>query len=1222
MKKIYSLFVALICGAMLSFSSAATIKVHIPQDGSMAWWTLGNVYFWVWETGQGGADVLATSEGNGWYSATFTQGNFLIKDQAGWDNWPGSSHQTVDMTVSGDACYEMKNGANIEGNGDSWKKLLTATSCDGTTPVNPGGGEVSASDIYLIGYIDGADVDDTSRKFENGSLTVTFAQKSYVYIKTGDGKYYMAETYAETSPVTLKQSVYGVAGTPAEKVGIPAGTWTFTVVAAGDGYNLSFTGNGTTPVNPGGGNSDAKGYYMYKGYINGADVEPSREKTLFVNGEADVNITSDSYIFVIYQVDGEAGVQYMTKATEGSPATLVKEGGEKALIKAGATKLYLYDNGDGSLTLSSDPISGKTPVAGQYDTNGGGGPVIPEGDYYITGDSEIFGNWKPDAIKMTNASYTFTDLPAGTYAFKVTQGDWQKPTYGADALGVVSEGLSVTSDNDGNIVLTLDVAKTITISFLNGKVNISAEGSEIIIPVTPAYIEYPTAVPSGIEDVMLQGFYWDSNQDPKAAVGTGTKVNYTLSYYRPTRWDNLLNDISDLNMFFDLIWLPPSAKSSGGLGYHPVQMSNQNGDMGTRRSLDAFIEQFHQGGGKVIADIVVNHRGNVSSWCDFATDRFVTTDGTNYGSFTFTSEHICSDDEMWSSTSAGSACLNGPKGGSDSGEHYDHARDLDHNNAYVRSAIKAYLKWLRHEMRYDGFRWDVAGGFAQNYLGEYVEAGKPYISMAEKWEGSAQKLWEFIGRTGNKTGGLDFAVKYTAFNEGIAAGNYYKLKGAGLPGLGHAEYSVPFIDNHDTFERFDTQPNENNEFMGKGSFQTALKSIGLVKPSVEQARNNNVTNKVLQANAFLLGMPGTPCVFYPHWYSLRAQIKDMILARKAAGVTNTSSVNDEAGNGYYKATVKGTRGELLLRVGPNSDYTNCPSGYTRMAGGVSGDNYAMFVKTTAPTKPSLGVAPGGGRFIGGTTVKMNATFQGEIYYTLDGSEPSATNGTKYTEPINITVNNTVLKAVAINAAGASAVQTHTYITENPVRTEPITIKFWKPEGWTACNIWAWNDNDPHIGSTVDAWPGNAAMTDDGNGWWTYTFDMSVEEITGLVFNDGTKNKQTSDFVEDVITESMCMAWTGLRIDSPYKVSCDYTALPEVKTSDISIYPNPATETLYITGENAQDAQLTVYDITGRQVMQQRNTTGSLQVNTLSTGMYILTVKDTEGRMMQHHFIKR
>ena len=1105
MKKIYSFFLTLLCCSVLSMASAATIKVYIPQDGSMAYWNLGAVYFWAWNTSSDGADVVATSEGNGWYSANISQSNFLVKDQAGWDNFPGTSHQSVDMTISGDACYSMSNGTNIEGNGDSWKKILTTAEC-GSTPTTPVIPVTPSGSYYVAGLNDNWDAQ--AYPMTNGSLTINLEAGNYQF-KITDG-------------------TWGDAG---------VNNW---------------------------------GYYYYN----------SECSTIAASKSDEVNW---NVLFVL---------------TAASEVTITFDG----------TQICLSGEGGG------------TPV------------IVPTGDYYVAGTGpNSWPNsveWDPSAEvnKLVNGEITFENLPAGEYKFKITQGNWSSPVFGADAIGVVSEGISVTSDNDGNIVFTLTATKTITISFLNNKVNISAEGSEVN-PVGPAYIEYSTAHPAGIEDVMLQGFYWDSNGPTEVKTGTGTRVQYTQSYYGQTRWDNLDANASELAQYFDLIWLPPSAYSSGGLGYHPRQMSNQSGDLGSKRSLKTLIEHLHQGGCKVIADIVVNHRGNASSWCDFIPDHFVTSDNTNYGSFQFTAKHICGDDEVWSATEAGAktcqtANPSNTRGAYDTGEHYDPARDLDHSNAYVRNAIKAYLKWLRHEMQYDGLRWDVAGGFGQSYLGEYVDAAKPYISMAEKWEGDAQHLWSFIGRTGNKTCGLDFAVKYSAFNDGINAGNYNKLRGAGLPGLGHAEYSVPFIDNHDTFERFDTQPSENNEFGGKGSFQTALKALGTATPTVAQARGNAHINKVLQANAFLLAMPGVPCVFYPHWYSLKAQIKEMILARKAAGITNTSSVNDESGNGYYKATIQGNRGELLLRVGPNSDYTNCPNGYTRMAGGQSGDNYAMFVKTTAQTKPDLSVSPAGGRYIGGTTVTMTATFGGVIYYTLDGSVPSATNGTQYTAPINITANNTVLKAVAINAAGSSAIQSHTYITENPVRTEPITIKFWKPAGWTACNIWAWNDTDPHIGSSSASWPGNAAMTDEGDGWWTITFDMSVEVINGLVFNDGTKNKQTGDYTEEVITESTCFTWSGERWDGPRVVPCDYTALPEVKTADIRIYPNPTTDILYIDGENADNANIYVFDITGRQVINQRNTTGMIPVNTLTTGMYIMKVVDTEGRQMQHHFIKK
>ena len=71
-------------------------------------------------------------------------------------------------------------------------------------------------------------------------------------------------------------------------------------------------------------------------------------------------------------------------------------------------------------------------------------------------------------------------------------------------------------------------------------------------------------VPSECEDVMLQGFYWDSYDNSKP----------TTKYGR-TKWVDLLKDTAAINACFDLVWLPPSATSSGGVGYIHAQLSNQ-----------------------------------------------------------------------------------------------------------------------------------------------------------------------------------------------------------------------------------------------------------------------------------------------------------------------------------------------------------------------------------------------------------------------------------------------------------------------------------------------------------------------------------------------------------------------------------------------------------------------------------------------------------------------
>ena len=101
--------------------------------------------------------------------------------------------------------------------------------------------------------------------------------------------------------------------------------------------------------------------------------------------------------------------------------------------------------------------------------------------------------------------------------------------------------------------------------------------------------------------------------------------------------------------------------------------------------------------------------------------------------------------------------------------------------------------------------------------------------------------------------------------------------------------------------------------------------------------------KMQQCYAYMLSMPGVPCVFYPHWVTFKDKLKPMINARYKTGVHSESAVSDEAGDGYYKATITGTNGEIRLLIGPNSGYDSTPAGYTLA---VKGENYGVYYKTT------------------------------------------------------------------------------------------------------------------------------------------------------------------------------------------------------------------------------------------------------------------------------------
>ena len=400
--------------------------------------------------------------------------------------------------------------------------------------------------------------------------------------------------------------------------------------------------------------------------------------------------------------------------------------------------------------------------------------------------------------------------------------------------------------------------------------------------------DYATAVPDACEDVMLQGFYWNSN------INSG---------FGDTQWNTLAAQAGEIGQSFDLIWLPPSSQASGisqgGLGYIPLKYSLQSCLMGKLAAFNNLMDALHTNGVRVIADIVINHIGNPQGNCTLEQQNF-----NSYGSFSPTKDWLTRDDE--------GGC--GSNGNADDGQNgqwrnFESARDWDHKNIQVQNMCKAYLQWLRGEVKYDGFRYDYAGGFHVSHINDYNQAAKPYLSVMEYWDDSnAGVVKTRIDEAGKNTMAFDFPGRMTAFSNGIAKGNYANCKNAGLRGQGYSKYSVTFVDNHDTFNR---AANNVMDICGKGD-------------------GSSINNRsvVLQCNAYLLSMPGIPCVFWPHWVRYKSEIQQMIHARKMAGVHSESTVQETSGNGYYEATITGKYGNVIVYLGSSANKAT-PSGYTQ-----------------------------------------------------------------------------------------------------------------------------------------------------------------------------------------------------------------------------------------------------------------------------------------------------
>ncbi len=393
--------------------------------------------------------------------------------------------------------------------------------------------------------------------------------------------------------------------------------------------------------------------------------------------------------------------------------------------------------------------------------------------------------------------------------------------------------------------------------------------------------------PANYDGVMLQGFYWDS--------------------YSDTKWTNLESQADELSQFFNLIWVPNSAYANSltnNMGYHPVYWFDHKSAFGTEAELRSMIKTFKEKNVGIIEDVVINHRASVdANWLNFPAEKYK---GTTYQ---LTAADICKDDESKDNDFK-------PTGAADTGDPWDGARDLDHTSDNVKRNVEAYMDCLLNYLGYIGFRYDFVKGYAAKYVGQYNQTAKPQFSVGEYWDGDVSKVKAWIDGTKQdgdiQSAAFDFPLKYyinSAFSNN--GNNWSDLDKTALANdAAYARYAVTFVDNHDT---------------------------GRSKDDGGDPLYANVE----AANAFIMTMPGTPCVWLKHWLTYKTAIKKQIVVRKAAGVNNQSEIlSHEASANGYVLTVKGTKGNVLLVLGSETAAT---TGY-KLA--VEGTNYKMYVSNS------------------------------------------------------------------------------------------------------------------------------------------------------------------------------------------------------------------------------------------------------------------------------------
>ena len=808
-------------------------------------------------------------------------------------------------------------------------------------------------------------------------------------------------------------------------------------------------------------NAQADGTYQYTATISG-DV-------YFVFADGLVATADDWSTFnSSYRYGPSAGDQQVP--TDGNWTTTQKAGdhGAYTFKGNGSSYVFTFDTALKRFKITTEggtvtPTTGELYVLGEANGNEWGADT---GVQLTTTDGNLF-----TGQVTFNGEHAEEDANVSYFSFTTklgsTSDDWS--TIQPYRLSPQSEGdFWVTSSMLGQTIslnepgVNVDVAFRIPAGTYTVTVDVAARTC-VITRDSGGGVVAGKGWPAMYGGVMLQGFYWDS--------------------YKATRWATLTEEAQELCQYFDVMWVPNSGSvdASGqgqSMGYMPVYWLKHNTCFGTESQLREMIDTFRAHNTSVIMDMVLNHKNGKTGWVDFANETVTgPVTGDTY-SMTWSLADICSTDEC---VAGGYAAT----GAADEGEDFDGSRDLDHTSANVQKNVKTYQQYLMKELGYDGFRYDMCKGYAGYYVGLYNQSSQPTFSVAEYWDGNAETLRWWLNSTKQddriQTAVFDFALKYP-MQSAFGGGTWSALNDKGLAAdKSYQRYSVTFVDNHDT---------------GQNTNYDCLKT------------------NVMPANAFILAMPGTPCIFYKHYLVYTDEINNCIKARRAAGVHNQSDIlTQQESDGGYILETQGTRGNLYLQVG-GATAAGCPYGYQPVQ---SGDGYALYItygidwQHVGKDGSILGypvVSKAAGSYVGSVSLTVAPSKSGtKLVYTTDGSEPTTSSTViDATTPFTFT-ENTTLKVGVLNGDQVENIEDYIYTITDAATTG---INVYVKSSMSSAHIWAWTGEGNVTGSS---WPGKAISSLDkvtvSDIEW-YCLHVDADEVN-VIFNngDGGFENQTS-----------------------------------------------------------------------------------------------------------------
>lgn len=331
------------------------------------------------------------------------------------------------------------------------------------------------------------------------------------------------------------------------------------------------------------------------------------------------------------------------------------------------------------------------------------------------------------------------------------------------------------------------------------------------------------------------------------------------------------------------------------------------------------------------------------------------------------------------------------------------------------------------------------------------------------------------------------------------------------------------------------------------------------------------------------GNVGVPAPKFVTGADVKEENESLLVQAKNVTLTAVDSNNNyTATDGTVHFVIRDERGDLGLKVGNTYESIIGIVQQFDTAYQIIPRSIQDIIVDSSSLKQAV-ATPGSGTFIGGTTVTLStSTANAEIYYTLDGTEPTVAS-TKYVNPIEIKENK-ILKAIVKGQDGTlSEVSTFNYTVTGKLEIHDIqgeghtsqfddqtvegiegivtySFKLGNANYYTIQTPDEFADNNPNTSEAIILYSGNSA-------WPIKVGDLV--SVTGKVDEyayDGYSDRQQTDLkttqinVRNDLGGKVVVKQSGLALPAPIIIDEAKMSLEKIDSDNLSVF-NPTVDAI-------------------------------------------------------------